>query len=217
MKPETKSRRRKVVESAPASPPRPEVAWSDIDLIKRHPSIVTRSGAAVVVIDMQEKLMATMRDRYELIARANLLLEAARTLSVPILLTEQYPKGLGRTDKRLEANTSNATRFEKTCFSAAGEKNFLSTLESLAPRHIVLAGIEAHVCVAQTALDLKGLGYDVAVCLDAIASRKPSDRDVAIERMRGAGITITTVEAVIFEMLEKSGGAEFKKILELVK
>lgn len=193
------------------------LSWTDIDLIKRHPSIMTRAGAALLVIDMQEKLLNTIKDRYDLLQRTELLIEAAKVLSVPVLLTEQYPKGLGGTHKQLEPYLEHVQTFEKCSFSAAGEESFLSTLKSMDLRHIAIAGIETHVCVCQTALDLKVRGYEVSVCADAVSSRNTRDRDVAIERMKNAGVIITTVEALIFELLEKSGGAEFKAILKLIK
>lgn len=193
------------------------ISWTDIDLIKRHPSIMTRSGAALLVIDMQEKLLTAIKDRFDILQQTELLIEAAKILSIPILLTEQYPKGLGGTHKQLEPHLEHVQSFEKCSFSAAGEKTFLSMLESMELRHVAIAGIEAHVCVCQTALDLKVRGYEVSVCADAVSSRKAKDRDVAIDRMKDAGITITTVEALIFELLEKSGGMEFKAILKLIK
>ncbi|MEK8023413.1 MAG: isochorismatase family protein [Candidatus Hydrogenedentota bacterium] len=220
MKPAEKSRSRKPRSAAteqPSREPKQPISWSDIDLVKRHPAIMRRSESIIVVIDMQEKLMTAMKERYEIIMQSGKLLQAASILSVPVLVTEQYPKGLGHTDKRLAAFLDGAAFFEKTSFSAVGETSFVTALENSGRKHVALVGIETHVCVAQTALDLKVRGYEVTVAADAIASRKCTDRDVALELMKASGITIATVEAIIFQMLEKSGGEEFKKILELVK
>lgn len=207
---ETRSRKTKAA-------PKQTFAWDDIDLVKRHPAIMRRADSAILVVDMQEKLMGVMKDRYDVIMRTTALVNAAAILSVPVLVTEQYPKGLGHTDKRLAPSLEAASFFEKTSFSAVGEPSFVSALEKLGRRHIALAGIETHVCIAQTALDLKVRGYEVTIAADAVTSRKASDRAVALQMLRAAGVTIATVEAIIFQMLEKSGGEEFKKILALVK
>jgi nicotinamidase-related amidase len=200
-----------------ASTPREVLAWTDIDLVKRHPSIQSRAKSMLVVIDMQERLMEVMRERFEIIRHAEMLLAAAGVLGVPIVMTEQYPKGLGRTDRRLARALEHATTFEKTSFSALGDEAFAGHLEKAAPVHINLIGIETHVCVAQTALDLKVRGYEVAVAADAVSSRRAIDKNLALKRLSAAGITITTAEAVIFEWLERAGTPEFKEILKIVK
>jgi nicotinamidase-related amidase len=199
------------------SAPREVIAWSDSDLVKRHPSIQSPAQTMLVLIDMQERLMEVMRERFEIIRHAEMLLRAASLLRVPIVMTEQYPKGLGRTDRRLASALSHAATFEKTSFSALGDAAFASHLEAAAPTHVDLIGIETHVCVAQTALDLKVRGYEVSIAADAVSSRRALDKDLALKRLAAAGITITTAEAIIFEWLVRAGTPEFKEILKIVR
>lgn len=161
--------------------------------------------------------MESMLDKLEIIARAETLLKAAVVLGIPVAVTEQYPKGLGRTDSRLAPALEHASFFEKTSFSALGDDEFSGFLEKTGPRHVGLLGIETHVCVAQTALDLKVRGYEVSVAADAVSSRRAIDKNLALHRMTDAGVIVTTAEALIFEWLERAGTPEFKEILQIVK
>lgn len=201
-------------DEAGAAPP---VGWTDIQLVKRHPSILPRGRTALVLIDLQERLMGSMHAVESLREGVLRLLKAAEVLDLPLVVTEQYRKGLGPTDVALQPHLDRAHAIEKLSFSAVGNREFVEHLDRLAPTHILLAGIETHVCVAQTALDLSVRGLKVSVAADAVSSRRAADRETALARLRISGITVSTTEALIFELTEQAGTAEFKKILEIVR
>ncbi|MCX7935046.1 MAG: hydrolase [Planctomycetota bacterium] len=182
-----------------------------------HETILCREDAALVVIDMQEKLLPKIAEQERVLANCCLLIEGAKRLEVPILLTEQYPKGLGPTVKAIADLLAAAPRLEKMTFSCGRSDAFLEALESVDREQIVLCGIEAHVCVLQTALDLRDEGWQVHVPYDAIGSRNDANRLAAIERMRAAGIIITTAESVLFELLAVAGTPEFKDVVRLLR
>ena len=145
------------------------------------------------------------------------LAKGAGAMNLPILVTEQYPKGIGRTVAELAEIVPEFAPLEKIAFSCCGARNFSSALASRNVRDVVVCGIEAHVCVCQTALDLLDLGLGVFVAADAISSRTPENWQHGIERMRDAGATIVSTEMILFELLEEAGTDQFKKILELIK
>ncbi|PIU46214.1 MAG: hydrolase [Candidatus Hydrogenedentes bacterium CG07_land_8_20_14_0_80_42_17] len=192
------------------------IEWSEIELVKRHPSIFTRDNSALLMIDMQERLIPAMSNRYELIKNSELILQIANLVELPIIVTEQYPKGLGKTVEKFNELTKAATFFEKTSFSAVGEKNFTSFIEENHFKKIAIIGIETHVCILQTALDLKIRNIEVTVVADAVASRRDENKKIALEKMKQAGVWLATAESLIFDLLEKSGSDEFKKAHELV-
>jgi len=147
-----------------------------------------------------------------------LLIRTAGLLSVPVLATQQYPQGLGPIDPQIsEALPSDCRYFEKTCFSCASAGNFMQELTKLGKKQIVLAGIEAHVCVLQTAMDLKHAGYDIFVVSDAICSRQRENYENALQRLQQAGITTCNTESVIFEWLRDSRHEHFKTIAAMIK
>lgn len=173
--------------------------------------MLTRDSAALVVVDVQEGFRSY--DVFAAVAASCAkLVEGARVLEVPILVTEQYPKGLGRTAPELGL-PADARVVEKSVFSAARAEGF--TLDGRP--QAILCGIEAHVCVAQTALDLLEQEVEVVLPLDACGSRFPRDYEVGLRRLESAGAIVTTVEAVLFELLERAGTPEFKAIQALVK
>jgi nicotinamidase-related amidase len=171
---------------------------------------LTAEGAALLVVDMQEKLLPAVEGKDRLLANALRLVRSAQILGIPVLATEQYPKGLGPTVEGLAALIPD--RPAKTSFHCLGAPGVVESLAGRGVRHVTLAGIEAHVCVAQTALELLGLGYVVQVPADAVSSRFAIDRDVAIRRLERAGAIISTTEAALFEWL---GGAEHPKFKEM--
>lgn len=185
--------------------------------MRRHESILPRATTALLVIDMQGRLLPAITGREEIIERTEFLLAAARVLGIPVIYSEQYPKGLGATDQRLLAHLGAARCVEKMTFSTIGVATMDALLDELRPTHLLVAGIETHVCVAQSVLDLIVRNFRVSIAEDAVSSRRASDRSTALERMRTAGATITTAEAAVFELLEAAGTAEFKEILKLVK
>jgi len=177
---------------------------------------LTPENAALVVIDVQEKLMNVMPRRAEMLASIRKLISAACVLKLPTLVTAQYIKGLGPVCAEIAEATPGITPLEKMTFSCCGSEEFLRTVKDLRRQRIILCGIEAHVCVQQTAIDLMK-DYFVYVVADAISSRHEIDYTVAIERMRDCGAVITTVESAVFELLRESGAEEFKRILPLFK
>lgn len=173
---------------------------------------LTPQNTALVVVDVQEKLMAAMPERETILAGVRRLVSAAGILGVPVLWTAQYVKGLGP----VCAEVAGAPAIEKLTFSCAGVPEFVTRLRELRRSRVLVCGVEAHVCVQQTAIDLMK-DYFVYVPVDAIGSRRVLDRDVAIERMRDCGAVITTVEAAVFEMLRQAGTEAFRACLPLFK
>jgi nicotinamidase-related amidase len=172
----------------------------------------------LLVVDVQERLLPAMAEPDQVIVKTSLLIKAATELDVPITISEQYPRGLGHTVAGLAGN--GATRFEKLCFSCwrdqALKNHFISLHENGRPLAIV-AGIEAHVCVLQTCLDLAAAGFGVFAVNDAMSSRKTQSATLAFERMRQAGVEIVNTEMVLFELLERAGTAQFKVLSALIK
>lgn len=193
------------------------LSWTEADLAKRHPSILERRGTIAVMIDMQEKLVGALRRRYDILSRAAFLVKALRLLEIPLLVTEQYPKGLGPTDRRLAGLLEETLFFEKLSFSALCDARFAAWIEEHHPSRVLLFGVETHVCVAQTALDFLARGIGVTVAADAVASRRDEDHRLALERLRAAGAVIGTAESAVFELLREAGTPEFKALLELVR
>lgn len=171
----------------------------------------------LVVIDMQQQLAAAMATEalQAVVKNTNILLQASSILDIPTILTEQYPKALGRTMS--EINTPpNLKPIEKITFSCCNEPAFCRKLTADRPQ-IVLAGMEAHICILQTALQLSEIGHQVFVVEDAIISRSPLNKANALARLRQAGIIIGTTESVVFEWLGAAGTDAFKQISRLIK
>jgi nicotinamidase-related amidase len=177
---------------------------------------LTPQNTALVVIDVQENLMAVMPSRAALITAVQKLLGAARVLKMPALLTAQYVKGLGPVCPGILEAAPGITPIEKLAFSCCGSEEFVRAVKNLGRQRIIICGVEAHVCVQQTAIDLMK-DFFVYVPADAICSRKRHDHKVAVERMRDCGAVITTVESAVFELLREAGTDQFKQILPLFK
>jgi len=177
---------------------------------------LTPQNSALVVIDVQEKLMNVMPRRAETLASIQKLIGAARLLKLPTLVTAQYIKGLGPVCPEVAELTPGITPIEKMAFSCCGSEEFMRAVKDLGRQRIILCGIEAHVCVQQTAIDLMK-DYFVYVVADAICSRNRHDHKVAVSRIRDCGAVITTVESAVFELLRESGTEAFKQILPLFK
>jgi len=186
-----------------------------------HPTILRRQDAVLVVIDIQEKLLPHIHGQEELLANCLKLIRGCRAMGVPVLATEQYPRGLGRTHEQVRPHLVGATVVEKITFSCAGEESFMEALEELEREQVVICGIESHVCVLQTALDLLHEGFEVQVAADCVGSRNPAHVPVALNRVSGvpggAGAVVTVAETVLFELLGEAGTDEFKEIVRLVK
>ena len=181
-----------------------------------NPVLLSADSAVLLAVDLQERLLPAMHDREACLAAAGRLVEACRVLDVPIVATEQYPAGLGPTCPGVRERWGDVKPVEKTRFSACVEP-VVARLRELARPAAIVVGVEAHVCVQQTALELLALGYRAYVCADAVSSRRPADCQIALERMRDAGVVVTTTESAIFEMVGQAGTDAFKRILKIVK
>jgi nicotinamidase-related amidase len=179
--------------------------------------LLDRGSSALVLIDFQERLFPHVHEHQRVLARIDLLIFAANLLCVPILLTEQYPKGLGRTIEEIRQALPEAQPLEKMDFSCVSAPGFCERLAALHRDQIVLTGIETHICVAQTALDLSSQGSHVFVVADATASRRPLDAQTALRRLERNGLTIVTAESVVFEWLRRAGTDEFKAMQPKLK
>ena len=172
-------------------------------------------NSVLLVIDVQDRLLVKIPTASTLVQNAGFLLEVAGLLDVPMRATEQYPKGLGPTHADIRRRLPQAPA-EKTAFSSCGAGTFLEELEMLARPNVVLVGMETHVCVAQTTLDLLAAGLHVYLPVDALAARSTLDHDTALRRLETAGAIPTTVEAVAFEWLRDSKHPHFKAVSKLV-
>jgi nicotinamidase-related amidase len=180
------------------------------------PPLLQPDTAVLLVVDVQDRLFPTIHDgesKMEVMCR---MVRTCRILQVPILLTEQYPAGIGPTCAPLRTELGDLAAVEKTRFSACVE-TVVDRLAEQGHPQVIVCGIEAHICVQQSVLDLLRLGYTPYVCADAIGSRRPLDLAMAIERMRQAGAVVTTSESVMFELMGEAGTDVFKQILKLVK
>lgn len=180
----------------------------------RSPELMNRDDTVLLVVDIQERLLSSIEGRDRLVWNVRRLLEAAKELGVTIAATEQYPEKLGPTVQPLARLLPK--RIAKLAFSCAGCADLTAKWEP--DRHrVLLCGIETHVCVTQTAMDLLAENYRVYVAVDAVSSRQPLDHEMALRRMEISGVTLTTTEAALFEWCRVAGTPEFKKISSLVK
>jgi nicotinamidase-related amidase len=181
-----------------------------------HPHKLTKEGSILVVVDMQDKLLHAIHDWTGVLENTLKMISFARTLAVPAIYTEQYPKGLGPTVASI-VELLPALPLEKTVFSCFGADRFVAELERTGAHTLVLVGIEAHICVTQTALEALARGYKVHVVADAVGSRSPVNKELGLAKLRQAGAVISTVEIALYEWLERSDSAEFKAVLPLIK
>ena len=181
---------------------------------------IERSNALLAVIDVQEKFAGVI-DGFDAVRRnVERLIRGCHILGVPLAMTEQYPKGLGETVAELKATLDEtyATKpAQKMCFSGQACDEFAEQLISAGRKQIVLAGIETHVCIWQTAIDLLDAGYEVFVVADAVSSRTVQNREIALRRLEAEGAKLTSTEMVLFEMTIEAGTDEFRAISKLVK
>ena len=183
----------------------------------RHSTILKREETALLIIDIQEKIFRVMLNPEIVIQNTIKLIEGFKILDSPIFATEQYPKGLGETETRIKEALKNVVPIQKMTFSCYGAGDLFEILNYRKIKRVVVAGIESHVCVQQTALDLLANDFQVSLAADACSSRKEVDYSMALERMRKAGVIVTTTEAILFELLNVCGTEEFKKISKIVK
>jgi nicotinamidase-related amidase len=183
----------------------------------RHPRVLDSNQACLLIVDVQESFRKQLKDLDLLTRNITILAEAAKILKLPVLLTEQYPQGLGKTIAEISACLGEHKYFEKSSFSCCQAKGFGEAMESFGRKQVIVCGIEAHVCVNQTVHELMAQDYAVHVIKDAIASRSDRNRDLGWEKMVSSGAIPSSVEIALFEMLGQSGTETFKAVQRLVK
>jgi nicotinamidase-related amidase len=173
----------------------------------------------VVVVDVQERLFNAMdaERRDDMVTNVKILVSSARRLGMPVLVTEQYPKGLGRTLPEVRALLGEAPAFEKTAFSCAEADGFMERLRALGAEHVILTGIEAHVCVLLTALDLLARGLRVSIVADAVCSRRLANLEIGLGQARQAGAVVTATETVVFQLLGRADSDAFRELSKLLR
>ena len=158
-----------------------------------------------------------MFEKEALLDNAQRLLKGVQLLGVPVILTEQNPKGLGPTQAELVQLLPNTPALPKYCFSCSRDPGFAAALTNIKCKQVLLCGIEAHICVYQTAMELLGKGYEVQIVTDVVSSRTPRNRDMALSRLQAEGAKLTTVEMVLFELLGTAENVNFKEISRIIK
>ncbi len=179
--------------------------------------LLERADAALLVVDIQERLAAVMSKRERVVENTLHLIEAARLLGLPVVVTEQYPKGLGPTIEGIKSALPEYKPFEKVHFGCCDEPGFNDLIAGLDRRIIIVAGMETHVCVLQSVVGLLKDGYAVHVVADAVCSRKKDDHLTALGVARDAGAVVTSTEAALFQLLRRAGTEEFKAISRRIK
>ncbi|MFN3392953.1 MAG: hydrolase [Candidatus Thermochlorobacter sp.] len=172
---------------------------------------------ALIIIDVQGKLATLMHEKERLFQNLTRLIRGAQILKIPIVLTEQYPQGLGETVPEIKALMPDVQPITKMSFSCCGEEAFLDAIEELDREQLLVAGIESHVCVYQTVADLLDAGYSVEVVADAVSSRTAENYKLGLSRMDDMGAWLTSTEMALFELLRVAGTPTFKEISKLVK
>jgi nicotinamidase-related amidase len=178
---------------------------------------ILKERCAAIIIDVQERIFPVIHENEKLAKNIAILVQGLKVMGIPIFVSEQYVKGLGPTIETVAIHLPNVGRVEKVSFSCCDEPRILEGIAISGKENIILAGIESHVCVLQTVIDLKRNGYHPVVVEDCISSRNPNDKIVALERMRQEGTIITTYESLLFELLRYSGSEQFRAVSRLVK
>ena len=182
--------------------------------------LLDAARAQLLVVDVQDRLLPAMHEGEAMVERCAILVQAAQRLGIPVTVSEQYRKGLGATVARLDSIKGDATVMEKTHFSCAADPGIAAHVGGLARAgrsQVVICGIEAHVCVTQSALGFRAVGLPVTVVADAVTSRQPSSVALALTRLSTAGVTVANTEMVVFEWLHQAGTPEFKELSKLIK
>jgi len=179
--------------------------------------MLVRENTVLVVIDVQEKLAAAMYEREAMIQGNVKMVTGAGILGIPVVWTEQNPRGLGPTVPPVKELLQCSEPITKLSFSCCGEEPFMKAFQALGRKQVLITGIECHVCVYQTVADLVSMGYEVQVVADAVSSRTPENKAIGLERCKQAGGSITSAETALFELLKKAEGDAFKQMLKVVK
>jgi len=179
--------------------------------------MLKQDDSLLIIVDIQERLAVAMSEKERVITNTLHLIEAAKLLGMPLLITEQYSKGLGPTVPEIRNAVQTYAPIEKITFSCCGEQFFMEAVQETGKKQIILIGMETHVCVLQTCIDLLRAEYDVHVVADAVCSRTDANYRTALELMRDAGAVITCTETVLFQLLVKAGTEEFKALSKRIK
>lgn len=184
----------------------------------RHPNTLDAARTALVIIDMQDAFRQSIADFAATAARIAIVAQATHLLGVPVVVTEQYPKGLGRTAEEIRAVLPSTNEvIEKTAFSSCGAQEFVSRLDATGARQVVVCGIEAHVCVNQTTHDLLARGFQVHILTDCITARAAHNREAGLAKMQASGALPSSIEMALFELMRDARHEQFKAIQKLIK
>lgn len=183
----------------------------------RRNLMLTKKDAVLVLIDIQGKLARIVDKSEEVIQNIANVIQGAKVLGVPVLWLEQYPQGLGKTVEEISQFLTDEKPIEKITFSAYRTPEFVEALEATGRKKVLIAGIEAHICVYQTTADLLENGYEVEVLADCVSSRTELNREIGIEKMKQYGAKISSVEMALFEMKQIAKGDDFKAISKIIK
>ncbi len=189
----------------------------EVEQLKHHPAILRKENTALVIVDVQEKLLPYVQKKDEVVANIQMLIKFAHIMHIPVILTEHYPKGLGVTVPEIKEVLEKYEPKEKVIFSCYGSLDFTEKLKELGIKRFMIAGIESHICVQQTTLDAMNAGYEVHVISDAISSRTKHNYKIGIKKMKHFGAIISSTEMAMYEIMERADTPEFKEVLKLVK
>ncbi len=179
--------------------------------------MLRKEDSVLVIIDIQGKLATLMHQKDEFFANVVRMIKGAKLLGIPILWNEQVPDKLGKTQSAISEHLTDSEPLVKKSFSCCGNEDFVRRLESLNRKQVLLVGMETHICVYQTAIELLPSGYEVFVVADAVSSRKPENIRIRLDAMKDAGARITSVEMALFEMFDIAEGDQFRKMVDVVK
>ncbi|MEM7123980.1 MAG: hydrolase [Pseudomonadota bacterium] len=179
--------------------------------------LLDQTRSALLIIDVQDRLMPAMADRDDVVANIVILMRAAHRMAVPILLSRQYPKGLGDVVEPVRDAAGDALVYDKLAFSCFADESLRHAMRDMGRDQFVVAGVEAHVCVLQSAADLISEGYQTAVVADAVSSRRAASKQTALARLAQHNADIVTAEMVLFEWLREAGGEAFKELSALIR
>ncbi len=178
---------------------------------------ISSEEAALLVVDIQDRLAVVMEEKDKVVKNTRNLIELAKLFNMPVILTEQYPRGLGPTVSEVKEALAVYAPIEKTSFDCCGQGDFIDVIRNVNRRKIIVSGMETHVCVLQTVLSLIKEGYEIHLASDAICSRDAGNKRIALDLMASAGAIVTCTETVLFQILKKAGTEEFKAIVKLIK
>jgi len=178
---------------------------------------ILKDQTIAIIVDVQERLFPVIHHNEKLSKNLEILVQGLKAIQIPIIVTEQYKKGLGETIEPIKALLPEATYTDKIAFSCCDEPTFIAEIDKTNCKFVILAGVEAHICLLQTAIDLKEKGYQPVVIEDCVASRDPENKRIAITRLVQEGVLISSSESILFELCRYAGTETFKTISKLVK